>query len=102
VRDFALDRCYFVSIGGDEGGFFVSMQYLEAGDPPARFLVVLNSAWPIEDYQSAAAHEIAHVWLEHPDADLGTDVADHENEAAAKVREWGFEGMGSLPYEERP
>jgi hypothetical protein len=42
------------------------------------------------------------VLLGHPDADFGTDAVTHENEAAAKVREWGFSGIGSVPFDERP
>jgi hypothetical protein len=42
---------------------------------------------------SAVAHEIAHLTLGHPPADLFTDAARDEDAAAAKVREWGFEGI---------
>jgi hypothetical protein len=33
---------------------------------------------------------------------MGPDVVLHEDEAAAKVREWGFSGIGSLRFKERP
>ncbi len=103
VRIFALEHCFFVAIGGDEGGFFVSPQSLTAGGASGgRWLVVLNSSWKLDHFQSAVAHEIAHLWLGHPEADLGTDVALHENEAAEQVRAWGFGGIGSLRYEDRP
>lgn len=94
---FALERCYFVAIGGNHGGFFVSPEYI-AG----RTLIVLNSCWKIDAFQSAVAHEIAHLWRGHPGADLGPDVERHEDEAAELVQEWGFSGIGGAPYGERP
>jgi integrase len=98
VREFALEKCFFVTIGrDDDGGFFVSPQFVSG-----RSLVVLNSAWKVDDFQSAVAHEIAHLWLGHPEFDMGPDVVRHEDEAAAKVREWGFGGIGSLRFGERP
>jgi hypothetical protein len=99
-REFALKRCFFVAIGGDDhGGFFVSPESLAAGADEPRSLVVLNSSWKLVDFQSAVAHEIAHLWLGHPDADFGPDVEKHENEAAEQVRTWGFSGIGSVPYQ---
>jgi hypothetical protein len=67
-----------------------------------RTLIVLNVSWPVDVFQSAAAHEIAHVWLGHPQTDFGNEAETHEDEAAAQGRNWGFTGLGSLPYEERP
>jgi hypothetical protein len=32
----------------------------------------------------------------------GGDVAKHENAAAELVRAWGFAGIGSVPFEDRP
>jgi hypothetical protein len=66
VREWALKRCFFAAIvGDDQGGFFVTAPYLEG-----RTLVVLNGIWGVDDFQSAVAHEIAHLWLGHPEADL--------------------------------
>ena len=62
---------------------------------------MLNSSWSIDDFQSAVAHEIARLRLGHPEADLGIDVEEHENAAAALAREWGFTGIGSLSFRER-
>jgi hypothetical protein len=93
-----LDRCFFTAITGrDQGGFFVTAPYLEG-----RTVSVLYGSWPVGDVQSAVAHEIAHVWLGHPEADFGNEAETHEDEAAAQVRERGFTGLGSLPYGERP
>jgi hypothetical protein len=103
ARDFALDRCFFITMGGEnEGGFYVSPTTLAAGAEEPRWLVVLNSSWKGEDFQSAVAHEIAHLWLGHPEFDMGPDVVSNENEAAAEVRKWGFTGIGSLRFEDRP
>jgi hypothetical protein len=63
---------------------------------------VLNSSWKLADFQSAAAHEIAHFWLGHEEADPGIDVEATEDAAAALVREWGFTGIGSVPHGQRP
>jgi hypothetical protein len=64
--------------------------------------VLLHEAWgEAEDFQTAAAHEIAHVMLGHLPADLVRDFARHEDEVAALVRDWGFIGQGSEPFEER-
>jgi hypothetical protein len=37
-------------------------------------------------FQSAVAHELAHIWLGHPDAELLDEAERHENEAAELVR----------------
>jgi hypothetical protein len=34
--------------------------------------------------------------------DAVADAKRHEDEAAAQVREWGFNGIGSLPFGKRP
>src|SRR5262249_32100117 len=106
VRELALERCFFVAIGGDEGGSFFAPEtitgLLDVGSGAPRYLVVLNSGWKLNDFQSAVAHEIAHIWLRDPDADFGDEAERHENEAAALAREWGFTGIGSLPFRERP
>lgn len=67
-------------------------------------IVVLadDAAMSEEDFETALAHEIAHLELGHPPADLLPDVVGNENAAAEKVREWGFSGFGSLPFNERP
>jgi hypothetical protein len=103
VREFALGGCFFVAIGrDDDGGLFVSPMSLKGGEDDPKWLVVINSRWPLEDFQSAVAHEIAHLWLKHPEFDMGPDVVRHEDEAAAEVRKWGFTGIGSLRFKDRP
>lgn len=92
VRTFALERCYFVAIGGNHGGFFVSPEYI-AG----RTLIVLNSCWKIDAFQSAVAHEIAHPWRGHPDADLGAGRRE-ARERGGRARP----GMGFLLNRHRP
>jgi hypothetical protein len=101
VRNFALDECFFVAVGRpDDGGFFVSPESLRAGAEEPRRLVVLNSSWQGEDFQSAVAHEVAHLWLEHPE--FGGPYYEHnEDAAAALVRKWGFTGTGSVRFGDR-
>jgi hypothetical protein len=98
VREQALEHCYFLSVSRDVGGFYLPVNSLAA----KQWLVVLNEDWSEEDLESAVAHEVAHLWLQHPPNDLSTDVERHENEAAALVREWGFSGMGALGWTDRP
>lgn len=102
VCEFALEHCYFVAIGDGLGGFYISRATLLAEQPDGSWLVVLNSSWKGHDFFSSVAHEIAHLWLKHPEFDMGPDVDSHENAAAARVREWGFTGIGSEPFEDRP
>jgi hypothetical protein len=106
VRNFAVERCFFAVLGGPNAhGFFVLHASLSAGAGEPRELVVLNSSRAAEDedeaFQSIVAHEIAHLWLGHPE--MGSpDFVANEDEAAKLVREWGFTGIGALGFDERP
>jgi hypothetical protein len=102
VREFALDHCYFVAIGDDIGGYYVSRETLMAEQEDLRWLVILNSSWKGDDLPSVVARELAHIWLKHPEFDFGLDIDRHENQAAEQVRAWGFEGIGSVPLSDRP
>jgi hypothetical protein len=60
---------------------------------------------PLAEFPRVDVHlsgELAHLALGHPAADLVLDVAAHEDEVAAKVRDWGFTGFGSLAFADRP
>lgn len=61
----ALDECVFVTIGRDDGGFSIPAAFVSKS-----WVVVLNEDWEDEDFESAVAHELAHLSPKRRPADL--------------------------------
>ncbi len=94
VRDFALDRCRFLSVARTTHGMVLPGRIgtHEVTNEPT-WLVLLSEAIPAEDVHGAIAHEIAHAWLGHDRLAFPPD--DCEIQAANLTMEWGFSGVGA-------
>jgi hypothetical protein len=95
VRQFALHRCVFISVGGALGGYYLPGSV--GVDPLTRrsrnvWLIILdNNNSDVE----GTAHELAHIWLGHTVSGPGyEDWAEGEEAAEALARQWGFTGPG--------
>jgi hypothetical protein len=93
VRIAALEQCLFVSVGEETGAF-----YLPTAEVRAKWIIVLRSDCTDEDFETAVAHELAHLALRH----IGVDVDSDTEKPVALIRQWGFTGMESLPLRGRP
>jgi hypothetical protein len=105
VRDFALDRCQYISCDPTLRGYFLPASITE--HDPDGWLVILNlEGLEWEDAESVVAHEIAHLLLGHkpfghlpPGPERGTVAPGSEPDEERQVRElvmrWGFGGIGT-------
>jgi hypothetical protein len=95
IRDFALDRCIFASVGSERAA-----QVLPPSD---RWLVLFTDEPSVAE--SVIAHEIAYAWLGHlgPGSGINDDAQERHMRALvaddrhvrALVRSWGFSGFGA-------
>jgi AcrR family transcriptional regulator len=99
VREWALDRCRFLSVGGTLAAYPVPGRLVV--DPATRrsrgvWLIVIDDR--AEDLEGVIAHELAHVWLRRAGTGSigGFDAWEAEEEAAeALAHVWGFTGPGT-------
>jgi len=101
VREFALERCRFASVGRTVLGYYIQereLRVLQAEDEEtARWLVIFSDDLESNDLRSLIAHEIAHLWLGHqPFGDTRTWL-EKERETCSLVKGWGFKGKGADP-----
>ena len=106
VRDFALDRCRFSSVGSTTYGMvlpgrigrqdtdYTNVPPDESLEDDPWFILLLEDL-PAEDAPGIVAHEIAHAWLGHDR--LGFNPDDSETVAANLTAAWGFTGLGADP-----
>jgi hypothetical protein len=95
AREFACERCRFLSVGRSAQGMAVPAGIAtHAYEKRTRnmWLILLEEELRDEHAHSIIAHEIAHAWLGH---DRFTADASVEVETAEKVRKWGFTGLGA-------
>jgi hypothetical protein len=99
VREFALARCVFISIGWAASG--ITLPGSVGVDPASRrsrnvWLIVLEERAPRDLLASVVAHEVAHAWLHHDR--LSDELPqDHEVRAAELAHRWGFSGRPADP-----
>jgi hypothetical protein len=93
VSEFALDRCIFTSIGkAAHGVYFPIVAGMEG-----MWVVELDERLERDDLESVMAHEVAHIWLEHPQLGTPGEMDAAEVAAASLVKLWGFTGKGAKP-----
>lgn len=97
VREFALDRCRFVSVGHGVCGLTLPGRIAtQEGRTRNVWIIVLDEEEDPDQAKGTIAHEIAHAWLGHDRLGLDSSV-EMEVEAARLAREWGFKGTGADP-----
>jgi hypothetical protein len=98
VRDFALERCRFVSVGKGAAGITLPGRIgSHAYDKRTRnmWLIVLDDNEPAEQVEATIAHEIGHAWRHDDRLDMPPE--DCEEQTAELARSWGFTGRGADP-----
>jgi len=97
VAGFALERCCFVSIGGNFLGLTLPGRLGEdnEGQSANFWIIVLDDCQPRDEMQATIAHEIAHAWLRHDRYGEDDLTVDCEVQAAELARDWGFTGTGA-------
>jgi hypothetical protein len=97
VRDFACERCVFLSVGRSCMGMCVPQMLCEIRpeDVQRRWIFLLDERTSEDDVLSVVAHEIAHAWLGHDRCAPGGCPKDCETETANLVAQWGFTGTGA-------
>jgi hypothetical protein len=102
VAEFVLERCSFVSVGGETWAqtmpVWALVRDLES-IPENVWVITLSEKLSAEDLHSIIAHEIAHAWLKHGEwLKHGKTIykpPDAESQAANQARDWGFTGKGA-------
>jgi hypothetical protein len=96
VRNFALDRCRFVSVGKGVAGITLPGR-IGSHEVEKRtrnmWIIVLDDSESREQMECSIAHEIGHAW--RADDRLGNPTVDCEVQTGLLVHEWGFRGRGA-------
>ena len=95
VRDFACERCRFLSVGRSALGMVIPADIATHALEECTcnmWLILLEEELPEDDAHSIIAHEIAHARLGH---NRFTADASVEILTAEKTKEWGFTGLGA-------
>ncbi len=94
---FALDRCYFASVGRTCYGMTLPGRVGRHGIEKRThnmWFILLDERLPAEDAHGLVAHEIAHALLKHDR--LSSECPDDcETQAAKLTRQWDFSGKGA-------
>ncbi len=109
VREFALTRCRFSSVGRDASGWTMPGRLgVDAYSRSSRnvWLIMLEERPPkSRPVEETVGHEVAHAWLRHDLSQAGPIPEDIEDDwevrAAAQARAWGFDGPAANPERER-
>jgi hypothetical protein len=102
IRNFALERCRFVSVG--RGIVGITLPGKIGSDSRTKrtrnmWIIVLDDNESPDEVETTIAHEIAHAW--RGDDRMGEMDEECEEKAAAVTRDWGFQGRGADPEFQR-
>ena len=97
VRDFACERCVFLSVGRSCVGMCVPQMLCEIRpeDVKGQWIILLDERARAKDALSIVAYEITHAWQGHDRCSPGGCPEGCETQTANLVTKWGFTGIGA-------